>query len=223
MAIASRYLTPEQAASVYDRIGRWQDTQGFYERTAVDAMVQAGHFDRATNVVEVGCGTGALAERLLADQLRDEARYVALDVSPTMVGLTRDRLRGWGERVSVVGINGHDPWPVPDASADRVVATYVLDLLSPAATTAFFAEAARVLRQEGLVTTVSLTGGAGGLARLVSTGWSAVWRLHPRLTGGCRPVDTKALLPPGWRLHTHRSVTSWAITSSVLVAGPAAA
>ncbi len=213
MAIASRYLTPEQAASVYDRIGRWQDTQGFYEGPAVDAMVLAGHFDRATNVVEVGCGTGALAERLLAGQLRDEARYVALDVSPTMVGLARDRLRGWGERVVVEGVSGHDPWPVPDASADRVVATYLLDLLSPAATTAFFAEAARVLRDDGTVTTVSLTGGTRGLARLVSVGWSAVWRLHPRLTGGCRPVDTEALLPPGWRVHTRRTLTSWAITS----------
>lgn len=80
-----------------------------------------------------------------------------------------------------------------------------------------------MLRQDGMVTTVSLAGGTGGLTRLVSTVWSAVWRVHPRLTGGCRPVDTKALLPPGWRLLTHRLVTSWAITSSVLVAGSAAA
>jgi ubiquinone/menaquinone biosynthesis C-methylase UbiE len=215
-----RYLTPEQAASVYDRIGQWQDTQAFYERPAVDAMVQAGRFGRATDVVEVGCGTGALADRLLTMQLPDDARYTALDVSATMLGLARDRLRGWGERVLVDGINGHDPWPVPDSSADRVVATYVLDLLSPAATTAFFAEAARVLRQDGVVTTVSLTGGTGGLARVVSAGWSALWRIHPRLTGGCRPVDTGALLPPGWQVHTHLVVTSWAITSSVLVAGP---
>lgn len=222
MASARRYLTPEQAASVYDLIGRWQDTQGFYERPAVDAMVRAAHFDRASNVVEVGCGTGALADRLLATQLPDDARYTALDVSPTMVGLARGRLHRWGERARVEGINGHDAWPVPDSSADCVVATYVLDLLSPAATTAFFAEAARVLRHDGLVTTVSLAAGTRGLARVVSAGWSTLWRVHPRLTGGCRPVDPEALMPPGWRLRTHGVVTSWAITSSVLVSGPAA-
>ena len=59
------YLTTEQAAAVYDRIGRWQDTQAFYEYRAVEDLVRSGDFEQARSVVEVGCGTGALAERLL--------------------------------------------------------------------------------------------------------------------------------------------------------------
>jgi hypothetical protein len=38
---SGHYLSPEQAAAVYDRIGRWQDTQAFYERQAVAALIRA--------------------------------------------------------------------------------------------------------------------------------------------------------------------------------------
>ncbi len=220
MTSADRYLSPTQAAGVYDRIGRWQDTQGFYERPAVDAMVGAGRFERATAVVEVGCGTGGLAARLLGDQLPAGATYRALDVSLTMVELTQERLQQWPGRATASQIDGSAPWPVPDASADRVVAAYVLDLLSPAALTAFFDEAGRVLRPGGLVATVSLTPGRHGLPAVVSGVWTRLWRLHPRLTGGCRPIDPAAALPSGWRVHTDVRVTAWGVSSRVLVAEP---
>src|SRR5664280_3233798 len=89
------YLTTEQAAAVYDRIGRWQDTQAFYESRAVEDLVRSGDFEQARSVVEVGCGTGALAEQLLSRQLPEDATYLGLDVSSHMVSLARDRVRPW--------------------------------------------------------------------------------------------------------------------------------
>ena len=215
---AGRYLTPEQAAAVYDRVGRWQDTQRFYEHAAVDEMVAAARFDEASYVVEVGCGTGALAARLLGTHLPDTAHYVALDVSPKMVGLARQRLGGWSDRARVEQVDGHGSWPVPDSVADRVVATYVLDLLPPSAIEAFFAEARRVLRPGGLVATASLAAGTGPASRLVAGSWSRLWRVNPHLTAGCRPVDAAALLPSGWRVTETRTLTSWAVPAAVLVA-----
>lgn len=212
-----RYLSPEQAAAVYDRVGRWQDTQGFYERPAVDALIRAGQFEVATDVVEVGCGTGALAARLLDAHLPDTARYVALDVSATMVGLAQKALGDWSDRVRVERIDGHDPWPVPDSGADRVVAVYVLDLMAPVAIEAFFAEAGRVLRPGGMVTIASLAPGTHGISRLVSACWYQIWRINPHLAGGCRPVDIAALLPTGWHVNATKTITRWAITSTVLV------
>jgi SAM-dependent methyltransferase len=214
------YLSPEQAARVYDRIGRWQDTQAFYERQATDLLTRLGRFDSATSVVEIGCGTGAFAAGLLTAVLPQKARYVGLDVSPRMVGLARRRLAPWSDRAEVLRVDGQDPWPAPDGGADRVVATYVLDLLSPEAIAAFLDEAARVLRPDGLLLTAGLAPGPGGLPRLVSDLWTQVWRLDPRLTGGCRPLDPDAGRPPGWSVQAERRVTSWGITSSVVVARP---
>ena len=213
-----RYLSPEQAAAVYDRIGRWQDTQAFYEHRALDILVRAGRFGTASSVVEVGCGTGALADRLLAGHLPADARYVGLDVSSRMVALAGDRLRAWPGRAEVIRVDGRSAWPVPGAAADRILSAYVLDLFAPAAIAAFLVEAARVLRPGGLMAIASLAPAPRGLPRLVSTGWLRLWRLNPRLTGGCRPVDLAAYLPAGWAVQAAQSTTSFGITTGVLVA-----
>ena len=214
-----RFLSPEQARATYDRVGRLQDTQGFYERAAVDRMVAAGDFAAAHSVVEAGCGTGALAGRLLAGELPGDAQYCGLDLSPRMVELTRRRLASWADRAEVRLVDGTSPWPVQDAVADRVVATYVLDLLSPAATRTFWEQAARVLTPSGTVCLTSLTPGTGALTRVVSGAWSSLWRVSPRLTAGCRPVDLQDTLPAGWTVRTLETVAAFGVSSQVLVAG----
>jgi len=77
----------------------------------------------------LGCGTGRLAERLLRGHLPPNARYVGVDVSATMVGLTERRLASWGDRLTVRLADGTGRWPEPDGACDRFVAAYVLDLL----------------------------------------------------------------------------------------------
>ena len=221
MRSGERTLTPTEAAAVYDRVGRWQDTQAFYERAAVDDLVRTAELEKAQRVLEVGCGTGALAARLLARTLPPTARYLGLDVSARMVALTRDRLRAWADRAEVRQIDGSGPWPVDDASYDRVVATYVLDLLPADGVDRFFAEAGRALADGGVVAVTSLAPGEAGLPRVVSTAWTRLWRTSPHLTGGCRPIDVAAHVPSGWRSTSTRR-TRFGITSQVVVATPGA-
>ena len=125
-------LAPAMAARAYDRIGRLQDTQAPIERAAVERMVVAGRLRDARAIFELGCGTGALARRLLSDVLADTATYVGADVSPRMVALACRRLAPWPQRSRVVQLDGTLPLPVPDGCADRFVAAYALDLLEPA-------------------------------------------------------------------------------------------
>lgn len=215
-----RYLDPAQAAAVYDRIGRWQDTQAFYERDAVAAMVAAARLQQATRVLEVGCGTGTLAAALLAEDLHPEATYRGLDVSPQMVQLTRRRVQPFGARAEVRQVDGRSAWPVPDDGVDRVLAAYLLDLLSPAMIDDFFTEAARVLSPGGLVAVTSLTPGTSGVARAVSSTWTRLWRAKPHLTGGCRPLDLGPHVPAGWTRLQDTTVTRWGICSHVLALAP---
>jgi protein-L-isoaspartate O-methyltransferase len=51
-------LAPRQAAGVYDRIGRLQDTQVIFEGTALARLTADGRLSEAHHVVEIGCGTG---------------------------------------------------------------------------------------------------------------------------------------------------------------------
>ena len=88
----ARVLTHNEARKFYDRFGRRQDTQRFYEDAALKHLIERARFEDAQSVFEFGCGTGSLAEILLDDHMPANARYVAQDVSSTMVELTRERL-----------------------------------------------------------------------------------------------------------------------------------
>jgi SAM-dependent methyltransferase len=215
----TRYVSHEQARRFYDRIGRGQDARPVSERRALDALVEQGDFRRAAAVVEFGCGTGRFAARLLRERLPGDTTYLAVDVSPRMVALAGAALTPWQDRARVALTDGTVELPAPDSSVDRVLSTYVLDLLSPADAAAFVAEARRVLRPGGVLALASLAPGRTPPARLVTRLWRAVWSLNPALLGGCRPLDLGGLLDAGgWDVSAHFPVTDWFLSSDVLVA-----
>ena len=183
------YLDAEQARRVYDRIGRLQDTQRFYENRAVDLLVAGGHFADAHAVVEVGCGTGALAARLLGRELPAARELVGVDLSPRMAALARGRVAPFGARARIELADAAERIPVEDGWADRLVSAYVLDLLPPERARAVLAEAARALAPGGLLCLASLTTGRGAAARLLAAAVVAA-------LGRCGPSSSAAAGPP---------------------------
>lgn len=211
-------LTHAEARAFYDRFGSKQDWQRFYEDAAVDEMIAHMAFDRATAVLEFGCGTGRLAERLVQGALPPNARYTGVDVSTTMVALSHRRLARYGDRVRVVQSTGELRIADASASYDRFVTTYVLDLLSATDITAILAEAWRVLEPGGRLGIVNLSHGATGPARLVEWVWRRAYRFRPSWVGGCRPISLDEFVDSGWHVRHRAVVTRWLITSEVLVA-----
>ncbi len=206
---------------MYDRIGRGQDTQAFYEAPAVDALIAHGAFDGASTLFEIGCGTGRVAERLLRGPVPPDAQYVGADLSPTMVEIARDRLAAFGDRTEIVQTDGGFSFDRPDASQDRVLATYVLDLLSPVDIRALLAEAHRLLAPAGRLCLAGLTWGEHSLGRLVANAWAAVHALRPEWVGGCRPLRAdRHLRSERWAVHHREVVRAWGIPSEVVVATP---
>lgn len=212
-------LTSEQTRRVYDRIGRAQDWQRFYEDAATGDLVARAGFDAARSVVELGCGTGRFAAGLLARHLPEDARYIGIDLSPRMVELASERLRPWRDRARVSLVDADAPVAAEDGAADRFVANYVFDLLGPGQTRAALAEARRVLAPGGLLCTAGLTFGEGGIARFVSRAWTGVWARRPELVGGCHPVRIAGGLDPAaWDVRHRGTVVAWGIASEVVVA-----
>ena len=217
--MTARFITHEQARRFYDRIGRGQDARPISERRALDALAARGDFEHAAAVIEFGCGTGRFAARLLRQAPPGGATYLGLDVSPHMVRLANAAVAPWAGRARVELTDGSVHFPVSDASCDRVVSAYVLDLLSPADAALFVAEARRVLRPGGLLALASLAPGRTAPARLVTRLWQAVWDLNPTLLGGCRPLQLRTLLDPAdWDPLAGSTVTDWFLSSEVLVA-----
>ncbi len=206
---------------MYDRIGRMQDTQAFYEDAAIDDLIAHSDFGDAHRVVEIGCGTGRLARRLLDHDLPPDASYLGIELSPRMAALARERLRSHIQRSAVEVADAVVKFPDAADCADRVVAAYVFDLLGPTSTATLLEHVTGVLATSGTLCAVSLTDGPSGVARAVSRAWTGIWRRRPGLVGGCRPIQlADTLNGAGWSIEHLTTITAWTLTSEILVARP---
>lgn len=212
---------PEQVRRVYDRIGRAQDWQRFYEDAATRELVANARFGQAKKVFELGCGTGRFAAGLLAERLPPTATYLGVDVSPRMIDLASERLAPWGNRAVVRLVDEDDAAPVADASVDRLVSNYVFDLLTPDATRDALDDARRALAPGGLLCVTGLTAVDSGFPALVSRAWKRAWMRWPALVGGCRPIRiTDSLDGAQWQVLHRRVVVASGIASEAVIAAP---
>ena len=212
-------LTRADARAFYDRFGSKQDGQAFYEDAAVQDLVAHAEFEKAAAVFEFGCGTGRFAERLLATHLSPTAAYLGCDISTTMIGLARTRLARFGDRADVRLTDGAPRFDAADATCDRVVSNYVLDLLAPDDIAGVVSEAHRVLTPEGRLCLTSLTRGTTSLSGAVTWVWTRVHHWRPQLVGGCRPLALRDYLPAqDWRLAHRNVVVAYGIPSEIVVA-----
>jgi ubiquinone/menaquinone biosynthesis C-methylase UbiE len=216
-----RTLTPAEAKTFYNRFGSKQDGQSFYETAPLERLVANGSFEDAHTVVEFGCGTGRFALDLLRHRLPPDAVYRGVDISETMVGIARSRLAPFASRAAVELASDTLSLPAEDSTVDRLVSTYVLDLLSESAMRRFLAEARRVLRPRGRLCLAGITHGSTPLSRLVMGAWQWIFGLNPSWVGGCRPTRlADYLVRKDWNVHFRDVVVAWGVASEVLVASP---
>ena len=211
-------LTREEVRAFYDRFGALQDRQAFYEDIATRDLVAHANFERARTVFEFGCGTGRFAADLLSHRLAENSSYMGSDLSATMVGIARRRLEQFGARAQVQLTDGALHLATSDATVDRFVSNYVLDLLPPNDVATLLAEAHRVLTADGRLCLVSGTHGVTAVSRFVSSAWARLHRLRPALVGGCRPIELLDFLDEhDWEVEYRNVVIGFGIPSEVVV------
>jgi len=215
-----RMLSRDQARAFYDDFGSRQDQQGWYEDAALAELLDRSELDQAHSVLELGCGTGRLAARILEERLPADARYLGIDLSPTMQALAARRLAAFGDRARVAPAEV-GTLPARAGGWDRLISTYVLDLLPEDEARRLLAQAHEILAPEGRLCLAGITHGTTLPSRLVMGGWDLVHRLRPALVGGCRPTALDTLLAEGaWTVLYDGAVLRWGVASQVLVATP---
>ncbi len=212
-------LNRDDARKFYDRFGAKQDRQGFYEDAPLEALIAHGGFESAQSVFEIGCGTGRLAAWLLSNHLPATARYVGIDLSATMTDLARERLKPWAGRAVVHQSHGDFDFTAYGGTFDRVISTYVFDLLSLMDISAALNGSHRVIMKDGLLCVAGLTKGTGPVSGVTSKIWEWIQKLRPAMVGGCRPLILSDLMPENqWRIVHKEVVVSTAIPSEVIIA-----
>jgi ubiquinone/menaquinone biosynthesis C-methylase UbiE len=217
--VEPRILSYRQAKAFYDRFGKKQDWQSFYEDVATEALIRNGQFDRANSVLELGCGTGRFAERLLEKHLPANASYIGVDISETMVALAEERLARFGSRAQLHLTEGSPRLDFESGAFDRFVSNYVFDLLRSEDIGAVLEEARRVLSEGGLLGLASLTHGFTCVSRIVEGIWTTIYAIRPTFVGGCRPISlSEVVTEPNWRVRYDDKFSSYGVPSEVLVA-----
>ena len=103
-------------------------------------------------ILDLGAGTGALAEAILE---RSDAAVVELvDVDGEMLSRAESRLRRFGERVRLRGQSFNDPLPGCDAVAASLALHHVADM---GAKTALYGRIAQALRPGGVFVNADVT------------------------------------------------------------------
>ena len=111
----------ERLADHYDRRlcrSRWPRNLTLKARLISSVLGEA--VDK--RIVEIGCGTGHIAEQLLAAHPR--LRYVGVDLSPAMLDVARNRLAPYSDRVTLM-LASDDPV----AYGDSFAAAFGVDVL----------------------------------------------------------------------------------------------
>lgn len=177
----------ESAPRRYDAGMRWLTlgrVDAVHEAVAQAALVSR---ERAPVVLEIGCGTGALTERLC----RTGARVTALDQNPEMLEIARERL-GDAPGCELMERTAAEIDRLPAASFDAVVSTFALSEMSRSERCFVLARALERLRAGGVLVVADEVHPAGVLARVsfwllrlpqAIAGWIAVGSVSRPIAG----------------------------------------
>ena len=211
-------LSSSTVREYYDRLGMKLDFLSLFGMPAVNELITHSRFEKAQNIFELGGGTGKLARRLFEKHLPPKARYIGCDISPVMIDLAQDRLKGYAENSQMILAGSTVRFPLLDKEADRIISVFVLDLLSDEDVSLFFKEAYRSLKPDGKVCLACLHQGTNISSRMVSRLWTALFERRPDIVGGCRPIDLNSFVDRHhWHVAHRKVMTPFLIPVEVWV------
>lgn len=206
-------ISPETARWFYDWLGAKHDWGGRFERQAKDRALELLDARSAQRLLNVGVGTGK-EQKAVQAALPPAGHSFGIDLSQTMLNLTRQRVPPTLLCTALVR-----QLPFAANSFDRLLCTYVLDLLETAVLPQTLSEFHRVLQPGGKLVLVSLTEGCDAPSKLVVGLWKAAYKVHPLTCGGCRPLQLQALVQQaGFSVVQREVIVQLGVPSEIVLA-----
>ena len=126
--------------ALFDGIAeRYEVSRPGYPAHVVEFVTAAAGLGPGAAVLEVGCGTGQLTERLACY----EFRLTAIDIGPSMIAAARQRVTSTGVSLQITSFEDLD---AADASFDLIISSAAFHWIDPEVA---FSTSARLLRPGG--------------------------------------------------------------------------
>jgi ubiquinone/menaquinone biosynthesis C-methylase UbiE len=188
---------PEKARRRHQRglfntiAGRYQQARPGYPAPLLEFVAATAGLGPGAAVLEVGCGTGQLTERLAGHGYH----LTAIDVGPAMIATARARLAAAGVPAAVVTFQAgsFEDLNRPDGSLDLIISSAAFHWIDPEVA---FTKPARLLRPGGWL---ALLGTEERYGEPLDAALEALWSRHGD-TGGAwqrRPSDPEAIAATG--------------------------
>ena len=207
-------LSPDQIAALYDRLsGGYDIWSGLTESRCRRRALELADIRDGQSVLEVAVGTGAAFAEIVA--ANPGGRNLGIDISPGMLARAKRRLRN--RQLSNFTLSQCSAFdiPLPGASLDTLINNYMFDLLPTEDWPRVLAEFYRVLKPGGRLLLCGMTIGerpGSGLYQLI-------YRLSPKIMGGCRGIRMSApLAAAGFQVQSREYVQQALFPSEIILA-----
>lgn len=205
-------IKKERVPGVYGRIAPLYDLWAWLtERDARDRCLELAAIRDGEDVLEVAVGTGLAFVKVL--EANPSGHNAGIDLTAGMLARAEKRARRTGLDCYDLCLADAYALPFRSDSFDVLVNNYLFDLLPERDFATVLEEFRRVLRPGGRLAMVNMTHGE----RWYNGIWSRLYRIHPALLGGCRPVS---LLPVvrhcGFRETSREYVSQFSFPSEVI-------
>ena len=212
VAVLDASIPQDDVSCLYNRIAPVYDLWGrLTETRARNRAIDLADIKDGEDILEVAVGTGLAFYEIV--KRNPNGTNTGIDLSEGMLSKAKKRLKLLSHSNYSLTIGNAFQLDMDDESVDKLMNNYMFDLIPFADIERILAEFGRVLRPGGKLILVNMTEAeqAGGNI------YKFIYRISPRLMGGCRPVALSDLLEKvGFQVNTREYYQQMLFPSEVI-------
>jgi ubiquinone/menaquinone biosynthesis C-methylase UbiE len=207
-------VSQSEVAGIYDALSPMYDLWGrFTESRARDRAIELADIKDGQDILEVAVGTGMAFHEIV--KKNPTGRNVGIDLSEGMLSRARKRLQRLKGANYELKIGSALRLEEKDATIDLLMNNYMFDLMAFEEMDAALYEFKRVLRKNGKLVLVNMTLGE----KFGSEIYNRLYRISPKLMGGCRGVQlSEKLKVHGFNVELREYYQQMLLPSEVILA-----
>jgi len=208
--------TKEKAKTSYDRMCKWYDVFGYFEKSYRNTGLQKLDAKEGEIVLEIGFGTGHCI-LALARSVGDSGKVYGIDISEGMCGVTQSRVKkaGLSKRVSLT-CSDVARLPYESNFFDAVFMSFTLDLFDTSEIPILLRECKRVLHSDGRICVVALS--KKDKVSVITKIYEFLHKKFPTYID-CRPIFVQKILEEvGFRICDVKEMFMWGLPVEIVAA-----